>query len=622
MSTSNRTPEPAPLGATVTEGGVRFRLWAPRSERVDVVIYGPAAERVLPLEKKADGYFEGVGADLAAGARYAYRLDGEGSFPDPASRSQPDGVHEPSEVIDPGTFEWTDTGWRGVALDDLVIYELHVGTFSPEGTFDGAAARLPELVDLGVTAIELMPVASFPGARNWGYDGVSLFAPAARYGGSEGLRRLVDAAHGLGLAVLLDVVYNHFGPEGNYIPAITGGLFLTDRHHTPWGDAVAYDGPHSGPVRDFVIQNALHWLEEYHLDGLRLDATHAIIDDTDPHILAKLAERVRALPGRHRFLIAEDERNDIRLLLPRQEGGYGLDAVWADDLHHQLRRHLAGDTDGYFENYSGSTEDIAATLRAGWWRPWEESESPGASEAAAPAEQLSHTRFVHCIQNHDQVGNRAFGDRLHHEIEPGAYRAASALLLLSPATPLLFMGQEWSASTPFLYFTDHPEELGRQVTEGRRNEFAGFAAFRDEELRETIPDPQAVTTMEASRLDWDERSEPRHEGVLRLYRTLLALRRDRVPQAFEVEPLGDGAIAMRRGELLVIVNLRGEIRVSLPDLPLTAARAERVWTPLLATEEVRFGGEGGWGRIEADGTLHLTVPGAVVLEESPTRAGD
>lgn len=617
------TPEPSSsgttVGATVTEGGVRFRLWAPGSREVEVMLESDAGIRDFAMSPTEGGYFEALVPEAGAGSRYSFRLDGEGPFPDPASRSQPGGVHAPSEVIDPHSFEWTDAAWRGTPLEELVIYELHVGTFSPEGTFDGAAALLPELVELNVTAIELMPVADFPGARNWGYDGVSLFAPAAAYGGPVGLQRLVDAAHALGLAVLLDVVYNHLGPDGNYLPAITGGRFFTDRHHTPWGDAIAFEGPHNGPVRDFVIQNALYWLRDYHIDGLRLDATHAMLDQSEPHILAELAERVHALPGRRRLLIAEDERHEERLLLPRAEGGYGLDGVWADDLHHQIRRHLTGDAEGYFAPYSGTAADIAATLRKGWWRPWTGAEE-SASRSPPGGGSAPIARYVQCIQNHDQIGNRALGERLNHKIEPGAYRAASALLLLSAGTPLLFMGQEWAASTPFLFFTDHTEELGESVTRGRRDEFAGFSAFRDPALRERIPDPQLPDTFERSRLKWAERSQPRHESILRLYRTLLAMRRDQLPADFDVQALGKGALAVRRGGLLAIVNLRGEIRVDLGEKEITAAGEGRAWLPVLATEEVRFGGDGAWGRMEADGVVHLTVPGAVILESSGARS--
>ncbi|HEX5871241.1 MAG TPA: alpha-amylase family glycosyl hydrolase, partial [Longimicrobium sp.] len=329
-----------PFGANVVEDGVRFRVWAPASRSVDVVVYGPDAERVHPLAAEEDGWFAATVPGIGAGARYRYRLDEKDAFPDPASRGQPDGVHEPSEVIDP-SFRWTDEGWKGISADDLVIYELHVGTATPEGTFDALIGRLDDIAALGATAVEPMPIAEFPGAHNWGYDGVYLYAPESSYGGAEAFRRFVDAAHARGLAVILDVVYNHLGPEGNYLHAVTGGQYFTDRHCTPWGDAIDYGRT---PVREFAIQNALHWAHEYHVDGLRMDATHAILDDSEIHLLQELGNRVReSLPAdRHFVLIAEDERNERRVLLPPPEG-CGLDGVWADDLHHQLRRHIAGD---------------------------------------------------------------------------------------------------------------------------------------------------------------------------------------------------------------------------------------------------------------------------------------
>ncbi|HEU0014046.1 MAG TPA: malto-oligosyltrehalose trehalohydrolase, partial [Longimicrobium sp.] len=452
-------------GARIVPGGVELRVWAPASRRVDVVVYGPDAERVAPLDAGQDGWFAGVVQGIGAGARYKLRLDEGDAFPDPASRAQPEGVHGASEVVDPAAFRWTDDGWRGLDPDGLVIYELHVGTATPEGTFDALIPRLDHFAELGVTAIELMPVAGFPGVRNWGYDGVSLYAPQASYGGPEGLRRLVDAAHARGLGVVLDVVYNHLGPEGNYLHAVTGGRYFTDRVCTPWGDAIDYA---RRPVREFAIRNAEHWVREYRLDGLRLDATHTIADPSPTHLLAELAQRVRAAADRPVVLIAEDERNERALLLPPPEGA-GLDGVWADDLHHQLRRHTAGDHESYFSDYTGTAEDVAKTLRRGWFYEGQVSRNHGAPRGT-PADGLPPRAFVHCIQNHDQVGNRALGDRLTESVPLPVYRAASALLLLSPYTPLLWMGQEWAATSPFQYFTDHPPELGKLVTEGRREE--------------------------------------------------------------------------------------------------------------------------------------------------------
>ena len=485
-----------PIGARPDQNGVYFRVWAASASHVEVVLYDGARETgVFALAPEAGGYFAGHVAGIGPGARYMYRLDSGDPRPDPATRFQPAGVHGVSQVVDPASFEWTDGGWRGIPLEDAIIYELHVGTATDAGTFDALIERLDDLRDLGVTAIELMPVADFPGERNWGYDGVCLFAPARAYGGPEALRRLVDAAHARGLAVLLDVVYNHLGPDGNYLRQFSQAYF-TDRHHTPWGDALNLDGPGSAPVRDFFIANACYWAHEYHIDGLRLDATHALIDTSEKHLLAELADAVHAsLPAdRHFLLIAENENNDPNLVQGTGDRGQetgdesiqpdprspipnsrplGLDAVWADDFHHQLRVALTHEREGYYQDYSGSIEDLAATLRQGWFYIGQRSGHLG-HPRGAPADDLPLPRFVYCIQNHDQVGNRALGERLEHLIELDAYRAASALLLLGPATPLLFMGQEWAAGTPFLFFTDHNAELGRLVTAGSAGGIRGL----------------------------------------------------------------------------------------------------------------------------------------------------
>jgi maltooligosyltrehalose trehalohydrolase len=468
-------------------------------------------------------------------------------------------------------FTWTDGGWRGVRRESLVIYELHVGTFSARGTFDGARERLPHIAALGATAVELMPIAEFPGGRNWGYDGVDLFAPSRAYGRPDDLRRLIDRAHSLGLAVLLDTVYNHLGPEGAYLAAYAPQYF-TDRHHTPWGAAVNLDGPGSAEVRRFLIENALHWLREYHADGLRLDATHALIDEGSPHFLRELADRVRAFRP-DAILIAEDERKLPDLLAAPESGGWGLDALWSDDFHHHVRRLLAGDHEGYYAAYTGSTADIALTIDRGWWLARSRDHSV-VHAGADPDGPIDRSRFVFCLQNHDQIGNRAFGGRLHHEIDLASFSAATVLLLLAPETPLLFMGQEWAASTPFLYFTDLPEPLGRLVTSGRRAEFGAFAAFADPASRERIPDPQAPGTFEASRLRWDESGREPHASALRLHQRLLALRRSHPAlqrtgaTECRVRALDDDTLAVQwRSEgasLSVAVRLRGRGAMRLP----------------------------------------------------------
>jgi maltooligosyltrehalose trehalohydrolase len=556
------------LGAVpAAEGGTRFQVWAPTTHTVDLVVAsGTGTFESRPLTALATGHHTARFADLGPGTRYGYRLDGDGPFPDPASRQQPDGVHGLSCVVDPGRFRWSDTPWTGVALADLVIYELHVGTFTPQGTFAAAAAKLDELRRLGVTAIELMPVADFPGLRNWGYDGAALFAPARCYGSPDDLRAFVDAAHGQGLAVIFDVVYNHAGPDGAYLARFSPYYFTT-RHASPWGAGLDLDGPHSAHVRAFFSENALHWIHEYHGDGLRLDATHAIQDDSPRHFLAELSARVHdTTAGRHVHVIAEDHRNLAGMVTPVADGGWGLDAVWADDFHHEVRRLLAGDRDGYYRDFTGTVPDIAETIRHGWFFAGQYSAHLGAPRGTDPS-ALEPQRFVVCLQNHDQIGNRALGERLHHQISWDAYRAATVLLLLGPQTPLLFMGQEWGATSPFLYFTDHLEPLGRLVTEGRRREFATFTAFADAEARSRIPDPQAAATFEASRLDWRERASEPHASLLRLYREVLSIRqRELMPanadDARSARALDDDTLVVRRrcrngDHAVLVVRLRG-----------------------------------------------------------------
>jgi maltooligosyltrehalose trehalohydrolase len=638
--TAEHPPWRLPIGATPAGDGTHFRVWAANAQRVDVVLAGGEATHALAAE--GDGYFAGYVAGVGPGARYMYRLDGGDRRPDPAARFQPAGVHGPSQVIDPAAFAWTDGGWRGVPIEDMAIYELHVGTATDGGTFDALIERLDDIRDLGVTAIELMPVADFPGERGWGYDGVCLFAPARAYGEPDALRRLVDAAHARGLAVLLDVVYNHLGPDGNYLRQFSRAYF-TARHTTPWGEALNFDGSGSRPVRDFFIANACYWAHEFHIDGLRLDATHAILDDGPTHILAELAATVRASlsPDRHFVLIVENEHNDPTLVRePRTKNqepssaldgfsvlgsrsfeGYGLDGIWADDFHHQVRVALAGDRDGYYADYDGTAADIAATLRQGWFYVGQPS-AYGGHPRGAPADDVPYPAFIHCIQNHDQIGNRALGERLHHQIGLDAYRAASALLLLSPATPLLFMGQEWAASSPFQFFTDHEPELGRLVTAGRRAEFAGFAAFAGE----TVPDPQSPATFERSKLRWDERAAPPHAGVLRLYRDLLDLRRhpalrERSRESVAVVALGERTVALRRSTagaaLLAVVHLGGApVRVDLAAQAATAAPAGSRWVMLLDTEAAEYGGSAA-PLLDAAGEVALPAPRALVWEAVP-----
>lgn len=626
-----------PIGAQPDKDGTFFRVWAANATRLTVVCYaeaGRATTYTLPPE--GGGYFARHIAGVAPGTRYMYKVDDDAPRPDPASRWQPESVHTASCVVDPTAFQWTDTAWRGLPLGQLIIYEVHVGTATPAGTFDALIERLDYLRELGITAIELMPVADFPGDRNWGYDGVSLFAPARAYGGPEGLRRLVNAAHERGLAVLLDVVYNHLGPDGNYLRIYSNDYF-TSRHKTPWGDALNMDGENSRPVRDFFIANAQYWSQEYHIDGLRLDATHAILDDSPTHILAELNQCIKELlpPDRHFVIIAENEHNDTRLVQPTQAGGLGLDGVWADDFHHQVRVALAGDNDGYYIDYTGSMPDLATTLQQGWFYTGQLS-TYLKKRRGTPTDTIPYSRFIHCIQNHDQVGNRAFGERLNQDIALEAYRVASVLLLVDPATPLLFQGQEWAASSPFLYFTAHNAELGRLVTAGRRAEFAAFAAFGGSE----IPDPQAPDTFAQSKLRWHERNHPPHAGILQLYRTLLGLRRrlaalhERGRDCTTASAIADQTIALRRTlppsqpstmmpspapAILCVAHLGATtVELDLTMQAITHPPGGHRWSVLLDSEAPEFGGGGCLAALQENGTSILfDRPRALILAALP-----
>ena len=632
--------------------GVRFRVWAPQAASVELRIrsktspvtshrlqvagdQGPVASNQSPVGTEnhtrrtgngelETGYWQLDVAHAAAGDRYAYSIDGRDPLPDPASRYQPDGVHAWSEVVDPRAFPWTDSAWRGLDPRRAVIYELHVGTFTREGTYASAAAKLPPLRDLGITAIELMPLADFPGLRNWGYDGVALFAPSRAYGHPHDLRAFVDAAHGLGLAVLIDVVYNHLGPEGAYLPTFAPP-FLTAKHQTPWGDAVNLDEDGSDGVRALLVDNALHWIREYHADGLRLDAVHALIDGSTRPFVAELTAAVHAETAeradRRRLVYAEDCRNLAMLVQGTSQGGWGLDGVWADDFHHIVRRMLAGDDRSYYVDYQGTVSELADTLRNGWLYRGQPSRHSGAPRGTS-ASAVEMRKAIVCVQNHDQVGNRALGDRLHHAIDPAAWRAAVTLLLTSPMTPLLFMGQEWAASTPFQFFTDLEPALGRKVLDGRRAEFRAFPEFATPEAASRIPDPQAAGTFARSRLNWDERVEPQHAIVLALHRALLHLRAvNPALQAsdacsLEARERDQGSLTFVRAgadcRFLVVIRLRGSGAVDATEL---TARDFRL---VLDTEDERFALDPTPPTIDhAAGTVRFRRPGAVILH-SPT----
>jgi maltooligosyltrehalose trehalohydrolase len=550
------------LGAIYGRNTTTFRVWAPDHRSVELILERAEDLEARVLAREGAGYWSGTFKDIVPGDRYRYRLNGDTNqtFPDPASRFQPLGVHGPSEVVDSAAFVWTATGWETPPLADLVLYELHVGAFTATGTFRAIIERLGHLQWLGVNAIELMPIADFAGDRNWGYDGAALFSPSRAYGSPDDLRALVDAAHHHGISVVLDVVYNHFGPDGAYLTAFSQS-YCTSAHQTPWGAAINLDGPRSPDVRRFLIENALHWIREYHLDGLRLDATHQLRDDGARHFLAELADTVRDHAGRRVHLTAEDERNCARLVLPGAQGGFGFDAVWADDFHHQARVHTAHDDEGYYADYSGTAADLAETIRRGWFFTGQPRPSTGAPRGTDPS-RIAPAQCIVCLQNHDQVGNRADGARLTADIDLATFRALTTLLLLVPETPLLFMGQEWAATSPFLFFTDHGPELGRQVTEGRRGEFSTFRAFTDPARRASIPDPQERDTFERSRLRWDESHQSPHREILALHRLLIELRRVVRPGhlargGFDATALDDHTLLLTLPGLSSVIRLAG-----------------------------------------------------------------
>ncbi len=543
-------------------------MWAPAADRVEVVVGGTGH----PMEARPSGWWEASVADAGHGTDYGFVLDGSDEvLPDPRSPWQPNGVHGQSRVYDHGRFAWTDQHWHGRPLPGSVLYEMHVGTFTPEGTFDAATDRLDHLVALGIDAVELLPVASFPGRHGWGYDGVHLWAPHEPYGGPDGLKRFVDAAHARGLAVVLDVVYNHLGPDGNRLGSF--GPYFTSAHATPWGDAVNFDQEGSDEVRAFVVQNALMWLRDYHFDGLRLDAVHAITDHSATHLLEELGRAVAAESahlGRQLFLIAESDLNDPRLVTSREAGGYGLDAQWSDDFHHALHAALTGERQGYYCDF-GSLETLKKALTRVFVHDGTMSTYRGRHHGRpVNVRETPAHRFLGFLQNHDQVGNRASGDRIGALLpSPGLLKVGAALLLLAPFTPMLFMGEEWGASTPWCYFTDHRDpELARAVSEGRRREFArhGWAG--------EVPDPQAVDTFRRSVLDWTEPDDPYHADLLEWHRALIALRRsepdlnDPRPAAVQVGTDESTArwLVMRRGGIGVAANL-GDVPVALPAGP-------------------------------------------------------
>jgi maltooligosyltrehalose trehalohydrolase len=612
-------------GAESSVAGVSFRTWATEKKSVSVVLLDASRSpiRELPAQTDSSGYYSVEDSDAKPGMFYQYRLDGN-VFPDPATRFQPFGVHGPSEILASNTFVWSDQGWRPPKPGDLIIYELHVGTFSSAGTFRAVIEHFDHLLRLGVNAIEIMPIADFPGNRNWGYDGVNLYAPCRAYGRPDDLRYLVNTAHAAGLAVILDVVYNHFGPDGNYFGAYSKDYFNPE-HHTPWGAAFNFDGERSAAVRSFFLENATYWREEFHFDGFRLDATHAIPDNSDTHVIQEITEEIQ---GRGGLVICEDPRNERRIVLPRSEGGYGCDAVWADDFHHVVRTLMTGEDEGYLGYFEGTPEQLLATIREGWLFTGQ-LQKDGIPRGTKGVD-LAPDRFVVCISNHDQVGNRAFGDRLHTVISPESYRAASALCLLVPYTPMLFMGQEWACSSPFCYFTDHEPVLGRNISKGRRKEFEQFSAFRDPKKRQKIPDPQAESTFLWSKLNWQEISTGVHPATLRLYQEVTRFRQtkltDRRRGIWRVELVAAQTLALRYSppggsDVLILAQLlpvKATIEAGAAILRL--ANGFR-WEFALSSNEPAYGGEQPGFYDPKKDTFSLIQPETIVLVAHPSNNG-
>lgn len=573
----------------------------------------------IPLAPEPDGYFSGTARNVNPGALYRIRLNGRGVFPDPASRCQPEGPHGPSRVVDPGSFPWTDAAWPGSSLRGQVVYELHVGTFTPEGSLDAARRQLPELADLGITLIELMPLADFPGRFGWGYDGVGLWAPTCLYGGPDALRAFVNAAHAAGIGVILDVVYNHLGPDGNYLAQFSPAYF-SSRYDNEWGDALNFDGPGSGPVREYFVSNAAYWIEEYHLDGLRLDATQQIFDSSPVHLVREIVEAARrAAGGRAIVIVAENEEQKTGFARPPEAGGYGVDALWNDDFHHAASVALTGRNEAYYTDYLGAPQELISAVRFGYLfqgqrYKWQK------KRRGTPALDFRPEQFVNYLENHDQVANSGRGERLSRRTSLGRLRAMTTLLLLAPGTPMLFQGQEFAASAPFLFFADHHPELARAVRRGRHEFLSQFRSLARREMQPLLEDPGDLSAFSRSRLDLGERRA--HEPVYRMHKDLLRLRKTDLVFVAQIRPegavLGPEAFLLRflgrqGDDRLLIVNLGRDLHLDPAPEPLLAPPDGAAWEILFSTEDPCYGGS---GTFPPDSDENWRIPGhaAVVLE--------
>lgn len=610
-----------PIGAEPQlGGGTHFRVWAPSSPSVSVELYG--SERggkplLVPLEPEANGYFSGAIAEAQPGMRYRFRLE-SGVYPDPASRFQPEGPHGPSEIVDPSAFVWTDQEWRGRPVDELVIYELHLGTFTAEGSWRSAMAELPALGELGVTMIEVMPIADFSGQFGWGYDGVDLFAPCRLYGRPDDARAFVNRAHELGIAVILDVVYNHLGPDGNFLRPFSKDYF-SEKHRCEWGEALNFDGENAAGTREFFVSNARYWIEEFHFDGLRLDATQQIFDDSPKHVIREIAETVRRAGGRRQiYLVGENEPQEPKMARSYSNGGYGLSAVWNDDFHHSAMIAATGRIEAYYSDYRGTPQEFISAAKRGFlyqgqWYVWQK------KRRGEPAFDLSAKNFVVFLQNHDQVANSLRGLRLHQETSPGLLKALTAVLLLSPSTPMLFQGQEFAASAPFLYFADHNPELNGLVREGRQGFLRQFRTVACDECREIMAEPGDRSVFERCRLDFSEREK--HAHVYALHRDLLRVRRETPaiakPAAIDGAVLSNEAFLLRYfaedgDDRLLLVNLGRDLFLPVAPEPLLAPLRGKGWTPQWSSESPQYGG---CGTPPLETTQNWIIPGhsAVLL---------
>lgn len=587
-----------PIGAEpVPDGGATFRVWAPKHRTVEVLLHDTT--QTFLLQPEADGYFSGTVPTAKEGSLYWFVVDGQ-RFPDPASRFQPTGPHGPSQIVDPSKFRWSDQNWAGCKLPGQVIYELHIGTFTPGGTFASAIEKLPILKQTGITLLEVMPIAEFPGRFGWGYDGTYLFAPTRLYGQPDDFRRFVNAAHQLGIGVILDVVYNHFGPDGNYTGCFSEHYF-TKKYDNEWGDAINFDGPHCGPVREFVAKNAGYWIDEFHLDGLRLDATQQIFDDSPEHILTLIGQEVRAAAkDRATLVVNENERQEARLVRPVDKGGCGLDAIWNDDFHHCARVAVTGHNEAYFTDYKGCAQELISALKWGFLYQGQRYQWQLARRGHYSLD-LTPPQFITFTQNHDQIANSGTGERLHQMTSSDQYKALTALLLLGPNTPMLFQGQEFVASAPFLFFADHKPELNEAIRNGRLNFLSQFPSLATEKMKEILPDPSSEETFRRCVLDWSELEKNRelyqfHCDLLRLRREEPVFRaQDR--RRFDGSVLSPDALLLRffgenQDDRLLLVNLGRDLIYDPAPEPLLAPLPDHGWEILWSSEDPAYGGRG------------------------------